>query len=526
MLNMQSLAGHKNYRQNEAAGRIWGRTAAFCAILMLFALLMGPALAGTETGEFCPTCPDWSDIDGWLAKKAAYEQEQQKIAQPQGQETQLKVQNLDPAPVQAGSNSSPTNESSNSAPSNESSKSSPGNESPLRSGSFARALVSPAQVLPDDMVLDISPSATRFIKGSVNLNYEQFLGHGGKLKAVPEIAALLGKAGISSNDSLVITGECLPCGGGPSPAAFTYWLLRYLGHEKVRILDASTEDWEAAGLNTSVEPAIRPETNYTPSLRPELLATYDFVANGGAQIVDARPASDFSTGSIPSAINIPYSEVMEKDRVKSEEDIRKTFARLKGDKPVVVYTNVGVEASLVWLALTLSGYDARLYSLSDWLDNQPAFSYELADVEAKPNPVRSGTSTTIAATFQERQTKAAEKPSPEGEVRLTVMQCAGCGFTSQDIFANLNRTGGFVQVGYAGKASGAATGGSLSCTAVINGPNDQEAARMSLLRTSANKYMGIWNADVAPGVYRLSILASISGSSTTFPDVLEIEVTD
>jgi len=217
---------------------------------------------------------------------------------------------------------------------------------------------------------------------------------------------------------------------------------------------------------------------------------------------------------------------MEKDRVKSEEDIRKTFARLKGDKPVVVYTNVGVEASLVWLALTLSGYDARLYSLSDWLDNQPAFSYELADVEAKPNPVRSGTSTTIAATFQERQTKAAEKPSPEGEVRLTVMQCAGCGFTSQDIFANLNRTGGFVQVGYAGKASGAATGGSLSCTAVINGPNDQEAARMSLLRTSANKYMGIWNADVAPGVYRLSILASISGSSTTFPDVLEIEVTD
>ena len=32
------------------------------------------------------------------------------------------------------------------------------------------------------------------------------------------------------------------------------------------------------------------------------------------------------------------------------------------DRPVVVYTNVGVEASLVWFALTLSGYDARLYS--------------------------------------------------------------------------------------------------------------------------------------------------------------------
>jgi thiosulfate/3-mercaptopyruvate sulfurtransferase len=375
-------------------------------------------------------------------------------------------------------------------------------------------------------VLDISPNATRFIEGSINLNYEEFLEKGWKLKPVPEIAALLGKAGLSSNDSVVIAGECLPCGGGPSPAAFTYWVLRYLGHEKVRILDASIEGWETAGLNTSEDPAIRPETIYTPALRPELLATYDLVVNGGAQIVDARLASDFRTGSIPGAINIPYSEVMENNRIKQEEEIRRTFAGLKKEKPVIVFTNVGVEASLVWLALTLSGYEARLYSYSDWLENQPAFSFELADVEAEPNPVRRGRSTTITATFQEREIEAAEKPSPDGEVRLTVMQCAGCGFGTQDIFANLNRKEGIVQVGYAGKASGASSDGSLRCTAVINGPGGQEAARMSLLRTSANKYIGIWNADVAPGVYGLSILASTSGSSTTFPDVLEIEVTD
>jgi thiosulfate/3-mercaptopyruvate sulfurtransferase len=376
------------------------------------------------------------------------------------------------------------------------------------------------------VVLDISPNTTRFIEGSINLNYEEFLDQGWKLKPVPEIAALLGKAGISSNDSVVIAGECLPCGGGPSPAAFSYWALRYLGHEKVRILDVSIEDWEAAGLNTSEDPAIRPETTYTPALRPELLATYDFVVNGGAQIVDARPARDFSTGSIPGAINIPYSEVMEDNRIRQEEDIRKTFAKLEKDTPVIVYTNVGVEASLVWLALTLSGYDARLYSLSDWLENQPAFGYELVDVEAKPNPVRRGRSTTITATFQERQTESTEEPLPNGEVRLRVMQCAGCGFGSQDIFANLDRKDGIVQVGYAGKASGDASQGSLRCTAVISSSGGQEAARMSLLRTSANKYMGIWSADVAPGVYRLSILASTSGNSTTFPDVLEIEVTD
>ena len=56
----------------------------------------------------------------------------------------------------------------------------------------------------------------------------------------------------------------------------------------------------------------------------------------------------------------------------------------------MVYTNVGVEASLVWFALNLSGYDARLYTWRDWLENQPKFNFELTDVEAKPNPVKSG----------------------------------------------------------------------------------------------------------------------------------------
>ena len=100
---------------------------------------------------------------------------------------------------------------------------------------FAKALVSPENVSPEDIVLDISPSATRFIEGAVNINYEGFMGEGGQLKSVSELTTLLGEAGISRNNSLIIAGECLPCGGGPSPAIFSYWLLKYLGHEKVRV---------------------------------------------------------------------------------------------------------------------------------------------------------------------------------------------------------------------------------------------------------------------------------------------------
>ncbi len=434
-----------------------------------------------------------------------------------------KTQNADNAPVLGANTSVPNANTSVQS-----------NYSSARTGRFAEALVSSTAVFSDDIVLDISPSSTRFIEGAVNINYEGFMGEGSQLKPVSEMAKLLGDAGISRNDSLVITGECLPCGGGPSPAVFTYWLLKYLGHEKVRVLDGSIDDWAAAGLNTSNKSATRPKTNYTPLIKPELLATYEYVVQGGAQIVDARSAIEFGIGSIPGAVNIPYVNVVEKERIKPEEDLQKVFTGLEKDRPVVVYTNVGVEASLVWFALTLSGYDARLYSWRDWTENQPKFNFELTDVGAKPNPVRSGSTTTITASFRESQTIAAENSSQNGETRLTVKGCSTCGFegfalgTSGASGASENNSG-IVQLSSSGKTS--QVGGvqvvdsALRCTAIINGPDGSEAARTSLLRTSGYKYMGIWTANVAPGVYKVSILATASGSAKTFADVLEIEVT-
>jgi thiosulfate/3-mercaptopyruvate sulfurtransferase len=276
-----------------------------------------------------------------------------------------------------------------------------------------------------------------------------------------------------------------------------------------------------------------PKTDYTPQLKPELLATYDFVVNGGAQIVDARPARDFSIGSIPGAVNIPYENVLVNESIKPQEDLQKVFAKLEKDRPVIVYTNVGVEASLVWFALNLSGYDVRLYSWRDWLENQPKFNFELVDVDAKPNPVRSGSTVTITASFREKQAKA-ENSSLNEEIELTIKGCATCGFegfalgTSGASGASGNISG-MVQLGSSGKTLQSnvavqAADSVLRCVAIVNGPDGSEAARTSLLRTSGYKYVGIWNANVVPGVYKVSIAAFASGGSETFADVLEIEV--
>jgi len=500
-----------------------GKATAFASALTLLLLCLAlahPALAGTETGEFCPTCPDWTDMDGWLAKKEAYEQEQQQKAQLEKEAITLTTQNAPPEQVQVPPESNPAT----------------GGISRVRTGNFAQALVSPQEVLSDDIVLDISPSATRYIEGAVNINYEHFFAEGGRFRSVGEIAELLGQAGISRNDSLVIAGECLPCGGGPSPAVFSYWILKYLGQEKVRVLDGSIEDWAAAGLNTSNVSAMRPRTDYIPALRPELLATYDFVVNGGAQIVDARPPGDFSIGSIPGAINIPFESVVEDETVRAQEDLEKVFVGLDKARPIVVYTNVGVEASLVWFALTLSGYDARLYTWRDWLENQPKFGYELTEARAEPNPVRSGMATTITASFRERDSDAEEisssgNSSSNEDVKLTVKGCVTCGFGSPESFANIDRSSGVARIGSSRQATQPEetavqeTESSLLCTALVIATDGSEVARTRLLQTSGYNYAGIWNANVDPGIYGVSILATVSGNSETFVDALEIEVT-
>jgi thiosulfate/3-mercaptopyruvate sulfurtransferase len=404
--------------------------------------------------------------------------------------------------------------------------------SETQTDSLAKVFVSPVDLSPDDIVLDISPDATRFIEGAVNINYEDFMGEGGELKSAKEIAALLGEAGLSSNDSLVIAGECLPCGGGPSPAFFSYWLLKYLGHERVKILEGHLDDWASAGLNLSNSSATRQKTEYVPHLATKLLATYEFVVNGGAQIVDARLARDYAIGSIPGAVNIPYENVLSNKSIKPVADLEKVFIKLEKDRPVVVYTNVGVEASLVWFALNLSGYDARLYTWRDWLENQPKFNFELTKVEANPNPVKTGSTTTITASFQEKPIATTGNSSGD-DVKLTIKGCSTCGFegfalgTAGASGASGDKSG-TIQLSSSGKtpqSSAAGQDNALRCTAVINAPDGSEVASTSLLRTSGYKYVGIWSVNVAPGIYKVSIVATVSKSAETFEDVLKIEVT-
>jgi thiosulfate/3-mercaptopyruvate sulfurtransferase len=240
----------------------------------------------------------------------------------------------------------------------------------------AKAILAPLDAVKDaDILLDVSENSSIHIAGSVIIPYTDFEVRAGVLKPVPEISKILGDAGISREDSVVICGECLPCGGGPSVATYVYWIMKSLGHEKVLVLNGTAEDWEAMGRPTTKDAQILPGKIYTPAETANYTATYDFVKSGQAQIVDSRTLQEFMSGSIPGSISIPYTSVLNGRKIKSEDQLNKVFMMLDKNRPVVVFTNTGMKASVVWFALKMMGYDARLYSYQDWMANQPSKGY-------------------------------------------------------------------------------------------------------------------------------------------------------
>ena len=234
---------------------------------------------------------------------------------------------------------------------------------------FHEIMVEIDEVSSSDVLLDVSESATEHISGSLAIPYEDFM-EDQKPKSVEKITEILGQAGITENDSLVLYGECLPCGGGPSASAYVYWIMKSLGHEKVRVLNGYVRNWKEKGLPVSSSAIVRPAAKYIPQFTDNLIADYEYVKSGQPQLVDARTVQEFGSGSIPGAISIPYESVLDGDMMKSPSDLETAFSILDKERPVVAFTNTGFKGSVVRLALEIMGYDAKLYSYRNWMANQ------------------------------------------------------------------------------------------------------------------------------------------------------------
>lgn len=229
-------------------------------------------------------------------------------------------------------------------------------------GSIMKSMKS---VSSSDVVIDASNGnsyATSHIKNAIHIPSNDLLDSNGNLKSDEDISRLLGEAGLSREDSVVVYSRTESSG----EAELAFLVLRHLGQEDVKLLDGSLEDWKAAGLPIESQETIIPAVLYNPSVKPDVIAEYDYVRSGQAQIVDARPFVDFGKGRIPGSIALDPANVIKGDKIKNGYELATVFSRLEKYVPIVVYSDDYSRSALVAYSLQLMDYEAAIYSWKDW----------------------------------------------------------------------------------------------------------------------------------------------------------------
>ncbi len=257
-----------------------------------------------------------------------------------------------------------------------------GTQKPLdRTASFPNGEILKAMksVSSSDVVLDVSNGdsyAASHIKDAIHIPTKEFLSSEGNLKTDEELAKILGDAGLSRDDSVVLYAGKESSG----EAEFAFLVLRYLGQKDVKLLDGSLTEWKAAGLPEEASANILPGKEYKPLVKPEVMADYEYVKSDQAQIIDVRPFVEFGKGRIPGSIALDPSNVIKGEKIKNEADLRTVFSRLDKEKPIVVYSDDYSRSALVWYALQLMGYEASTYTWEDWK------AHEVADTQVGTAP--------------------------------------------------------------------------------------------------------------------------------------------
>ena len=201
------------------------------------------------------------------------------------------------------------------------------------------------------------------------------------LPDLERFAATLGDWGIDSGVQVVAYDQ-----GSGAIAARLWWMLRFLGHARVAVLDGGFAAWQAAGLAISTERSRTRARSFVAAPRGDWIATAEDVArgleHGEIVLLDARSAERFAgqnetldpvAGHIPGARNHPFTRNLGADgRFLPPEMLERLWHEAIGDaspERVVSMCGSGVTACHNLLAMERAGlHDARLYvgSWSEW----------------------------------------------------------------------------------------------------------------------------------------------------------------
>jgi thiosulfate/3-mercaptopyruvate sulfurtransferase len=199
---------------------------------------------------------------------------------------------------------------------------------------------------------------------------------------------LLGSRGISNDHTIVLYGD-----RNNWFAAYTYWYLKYYGHDEVRLMNGPREKWISEGRPTtsdlpSYTPATftaRPGDSSIRAKRDDVMAALE----APTKLVDVRSPQEFSgetitmagyenegaqrAGHIPGAASVPWAQAVREDGTfKSPEELRELYESkgVLGGEDIITYCRIGERSAHTWFVLhELLGHDdVRNYdgSWTEW----------------------------------------------------------------------------------------------------------------------------------------------------------------
>lgn len=197
---------------------------------------------------------------------------------------------------------------------------------------------------------------------------------------------LMRRLGVANNRLVVVYDDnCCRA------SARLWWVLRYLGHVHVRVLDGGWNGWLTQGSSVERSHNLVPASRFKAQLEKRRIARFsdvlDAASSGRTQILDARSAEEWSGedphgnrrgGHVPGAVHLEWSQLLTKEppfRFLSVDEIRATIraAGVDTEKPIITYCQGGIRAAFLAFALELVGCeDVRVYdgSMREWANSE------------------------------------------------------------------------------------------------------------------------------------------------------------
>jgi thiosulfate/3-mercaptopyruvate sulfurtransferase len=190
------------------------------------------------------------------------------------------------------------------------------------------------------------------------------------------LAQLFSRLGIDEMSQVVAYDDA-----GGMIASRLWWMLRYMGHDGVAVLDGGWQAWQAADLPTQSGIERNDAAQFSGRPQPKWVVTLNEVA-GQPLLIDSRGPEryrgeieplDPQPGHIPGAQNLPYEEHLdEHGRFRPSDEMKAELTAVLGDKSgeaATFYCGSGVSACVNLLAMAHVGLgNGRLYvgSWSEW----------------------------------------------------------------------------------------------------------------------------------------------------------------